>query len=75
MTLEGYMTTPEGILRRVEQLRKDAATSPDNERLHIEEDAILVEALEAIAADAPQSRAIAREALRTHGVVFTRWYA
>ncbi len=69
------MTTPEGIFQRVEQLRKNAATSPDHERLHIEEDAILVEALEAIADGAPHGRAIAREALRTQNVVFDRWYA
>ncbi len=69
------MTTPEGILRRVEQLRKDAAVSPDHERLHIEEDDIFVDALEAIADGAPHGRAIAREALRTQDVVFDHWYA
>ncbi len=69
------MSALEGIVRRVEQLKEDAATSPDHERLHIEEDNILVMALEAIAAGDPQSQDIAREALVTQRIAFSRWHA
>ncbi len=70
------MSALEGIVRRVEQLKEDAATTrPDHERLHSEEDNILVMALEAIAAGDPQSQDIAREALATQRIAFSRWYA
>jgi hypothetical protein len=68
--------TPEDIRSRVEALRRMVIKNEsDNERWHALEDDIRADVLAAIATGAENSAALAREALRTSGIAFTRWYS
>jgi hypothetical protein len=69
------VTPLEDITRRVDLLRKDVYGGHDNERFHGDEDEILVDALAAIASGDPESQDIAKEALATQRIAYTRWRA
>ena len=47
----------------------------DYEDMHIEEDDMCEDVLRAIAEGDPHSKLLAREALKSKNVKFTRWYA
>lgn len=47
----------------------------DYEDMHIEEDDMYEDVLRAIAEGDPHSKLLAREALKSKNVKFTRWYA
>ncbi|MFC7330786.1 hypothetical protein [Marinactinospora rubrisoli] len=60
------------IRRRVEHID---SISGDDEVAHYEEDELHRDVLEAIADGAPNGADLAREALRTRGIRFDRYYA
>jgi hypothetical protein len=64
--------TPDDVKSRVAAIE---AESGDNETAHCDEDALYQAVLLAIAEGAAEPRELAREALKTSELTFTRWYA
>lgn len=64
--------TVKRLNQKIDELIRDHT---DNEGAHIEEDLIWLSALKAIADGAEPAQEIARTALRTVSIDFTRWYA
>lgn len=73
---ERGMLTVEDVRVVVERMASESGRHPDDERLHMDEDDLWQEVLGAIAAgECEDPQAVAKEALRTTGLDFCRWYA
>ncbi len=63
------------VAERVNALRRDVGTKGDEEDWHFHEDAIWHDVLLAISQGSEDARYLAREALKTGEIEFSRWYA
>lgn len=69
--------TPEQVRAAVEDMKSRIRPNGmcDDEALHSQEDSLWGEVLEAIANGAPDAAGLAREAIRTNDLDFSRWCA